>query len=50
MLEHSPVVLQYKLPEFEGPLDLLLTLISKNKINICDIQISELLEQYMEQI
>lgn len=50
MLEHSSVVLQYKLPEFEGPLDLLLTLISKNKINICDIQISELLEQYMEQI
>lgn len=50
MLEHSSVVLQYKLPEFEGPLDLLLTLISKNKINICDIQISELLDQYMEQI
>lgn len=43
-------MLQYKLPEFEGPLDLLLTLISKNKINICDIQISQLLEQYMEQI
>ncbi|HCA04409.1 MAG TPA: serine protease [Ruminococcaceae bacterium] len=42
--------LQYKLPVFEGPLDLLLTLISKNKIDICDIQISELLEQYMEQI
>lgn len=49
-MEHSSVVLQYKLPEFEGPLDLLLTLISKNKINICDIQISQLLEQYMEQI
>lgn len=42
--------LQYKLPVFEGPLDLLLTLISKNKIDIYDIQISELLEQYMEQI
>lgn len=49
-MEHSSVVLQYKLPEFEGPLDLLLTLISKNKINICDIQISQLLDQYMEQI
>ncbi len=35
---------------FEGPLDLLLTLISKNKLNIYDIPISELLEQYMEQI
>ncbi|MBQ5398293.1 MAG: segregation/condensation protein A [Ruminococcus sp.] len=42
--------LSYKLESFEGPLDLLLTLISKNKINIYDIQISELLEQYMEQI
>ena len=42
--------LQYKLPAFEGPLDLLLTLISKNKIDIYDIQISELLEQYMQQI
>lgn len=43
-------VLQYKLPVFEGPLDLLLTLISKNKIDIYDIQISELLDQYMAQI
>ncbi|MCQ2514421.1 MAG: segregation/condensation protein A [Ruminococcus sp.] len=42
--------LQYKLPVFEGPLDLLLTLIAKNKIDIYDIQISELLEQYMKQI
>lgn len=42
--------LQYKLSAFEGPLDLLLTLISKNKIDIYDIKISELLDQYMEQI
>lgn len=42
--------LNYKLETFEGPLDLLLSLIAKNKINIYDIQISELLEQYMEQI
>ncbi|NLJ30697.1 MAG: segregation/condensation protein A [Clostridiales bacterium] len=42
--------LSYKLPSFEGPLDLLLYLISKNKLNICDIPIAELLEQYMEQI
>lgn len=42
--------LQYKLPVFEGPLDLLLTLISKNKLNIYDIEISVLLEQYTEQI
>lgn len=42
--------LNYKLPCYEGPLDLLLNLIAMNKINIYDIQISELLEQYMEQI
>ena len=42
--------LQYKLPAFEGPLDLLLSLIAKNKVDIYDIQISDLLEQYMEQI
>jgi segregation and condensation protein A len=42
--------LSYKLEVFEGPLDLLLTLISKNKLNIYDIPISELLEQYMGQI
>ena len=34
--------LQYKFDVFEGPLDLLLSLISKNKIDIYDIQISEL--------
>lgn len=35
---------------FEGPLDLLLNLIAKNKLNIYDIPIAELLEQYMAQI
>lgn len=43
-------VLSYKTADFEGPLDLLLVLISKNKMNIYDINISELLEQYMMQI
>ena len=42
--------LSYKLDVFEGPLDLLLHLIEKNKLNIYDIRISELLSQYMEQI
>lgn len=46
----NTIQLQYKLPVFEGPLDLLLLLISKNKIDICDIEISLLLSQYMEQI
>lgn len=42
--------LSYKLDVFEGPLDLLLNLIAKNKLNIHDIPIAELLEQYMAQI
>ena len=42
--------LTYKLPVFEGPLDLLLNLIAKNKLNIYDIEISVLLEQYTEKI
>ncbi len=42
--------LSYKLECFEGPLDLLLTLISRNKLNIYDIPVAELLEQYLEQI
>lgn len=41
---------RYKLEIFEGPLDLLLSLIAKNKINIYDIPISVILEQYMEYI
>ncbi len=42
--------LTYKFEAFEGPLDLLLSLITKNKIDIYDICIEELLNQYMEQI
>lgn len=42
--------LSYHLQAFDGPLDLLLVLISKNKVEICDISISDLLEQYLEQI
>jgi segregation and condensation protein A len=40
--------LSFRLEVFEGPLDLLLSLISKNKLNIYDIPISQLLEQYLE--
>lgn len=43
-------LISYKLSGFEGPLDLLLHLIAKNKLNIYEIQISLLLDQYMEQI
>lgn len=40
----------YKTDEFEGPLDLLLKLISKNKLSIYKIEISSLLSQYLDQI
>lgn len=43
-------VLSYKSGDFEGPLDLLLFLISKNKLNINDIEISLLVDQYLEQV
>lgn len=42
--------LSFKLDTFEGPLDLLLYLITKHKLNINDIEISLLLEQYLEYI
>ena len=42
--------ISYKLPDFEGPLDLLLFLVQKNKLNILDIPIHEVLDQYMEAI
>ena len=39
---------EFKINEFEGPLDLLLHLIEKNKFNIFDIPIVEITEQYLE--
>ena len=42
--------LEFKLGTFEGPLDLLLFLISKHKMDIKDIEISLILSQYMEYI
>ncbi len=39
--------LSFKLESFEGPLDLLLTLIKKNKVSIYDIPIAEILDQYL---
>ena len=46
----SQTTISYKTSDFEGPLDLLLSLIAKNKINIYDISIVELVDQYTEQI
>lgn len=39
--------ISYKLDVFEGPMDLLLHLISKHKLNIYDIPIVELVNQYI---
>ncbi|MBR7081691.1 MAG: segregation/condensation protein A [Oscillospiraceae bacterium] len=41
------VKVKEELEDFEGPLTLILQLLSKNKIEIRDIRIAELLEQYM---
>ena len=48
--EISDSALQFKLDSFEGPLDLLLKLISKNKVDIMDIPIVLIFDQYMEYI
>lgn len=42
--------LKVKLQVFEGPLDLLLHLLEKNKVNIYDIPIVEITNQYMDYI
>lgn len=39
-----------KIENFEGPLDLLCHLIDKNKMNICDVKISEITDQYIDYI
>ncbi len=39
-----------KLDEFEGPLDLLLHLISKNKLSIVDVALAKITDQYFEYI
>ena len=39
---------QEDMEDFDGPLDLILHLLSKNKIEIRDIQITQLLDQYLE--
>ncbi|RGB63605.1 segregation and condensation protein A [Provencibacterium massiliense] len=42
--------LKFRVQEYEGPLDLILQLIQKHKLDIYDIEISALLEQYMAAI
>lgn len=40
--------LTYKLKDFEGPLDLLLHLLSRNRMRLFDIRIYELIDQYLD--
>ena len=40
--------LNFTLPQYEGPLDLLLDLIRKNQINISDIPIAQITAQYLQ--
>lgn len=42
--------ISYKLEHFEGPLDLLLHLIDKNKVNIYDIPIVDITAQYLDYV
>ena len=42
--------IKYQIGDFDGPLDLLLTLIQKNKVEIQDIPISLICDQYMAYI
>ena len=42
--------LDLKINEFEGPLDLLLHLIKESKMDIFDIQIEEITDQYLKYI
>ena len=44
------MAISVKLQAFEGPLDLLLHLIDKNKVNIYDIPIVMITEQYLEYV
>lgn len=44
------MAIQIKLENFEGPLDLLIHLIEKNKMNISDIDVSQIIEDYLSYI
>ena len=40
----------YHLETFDGPLDLLLQMLSKNKLDICEVSILSIVDQYVEQV
>jgi segregation and condensation protein A len=49
-MENRAVTYTVKLPVFEGPFDLLLHLIKANEMDISDIRISEITQQYLDYI
>jgi len=48
VLNYESQIYSIKSNEFEGPLDLLCMLIDKNKMDICDINISDITDQYIK--
>jgi len=44
------MIYQFKLEKFEGPLDLLLELIEKEKLNITELSLANVTDQYLEHI
>lgn len=44
----AQVQYQIKMENFEGPLDLLCHLVEKNKMDICDIKINDITNQYLD--
>src|SRR5437773_11754524 len=48
--ESSPDAYKVKLDTFEGPLDLLIHLIKQNEVNVYDIPIALITEQYLSYI
>ncbi|MDR2941926.1 MAG: segregation/condensation protein A [Treponema sp.] len=47
-MDEKPQAHSFKLSDFEGPLDLLLYMIRKNEINIYDIPVAQITDQYIE--
>ncbi len=46
-LSESDSAIKYKLQDFEGPLDLLLHLIKEKKMDIMEVQLAEITDQYL---
>jgi segregation and condensation protein A len=49
-MDTASAVHSFRVKEFEGPLDLLLFLIKKNEVNLYDIPIAQITEQYLEHL